>query len=149
MAKIETQYATGRLPAPIPVAQEVLSVKAKLTLTAPQAQAANVLSFVVLPADCRIVDYVVSAADLDTGTTATLTFGTLNAGETAIDLALFTGNTIAQAGGIIKGTDTKALYDAIGAIPKTGADRKIGITHAAIAGGQAGAIEVELFYQAA
>lgn len=151
MAKIYSKYGSGVLPAPIPVAQEVLSAKAKVTLTTGQLALNNVLSMVVLPADCVPVGYVLNSGDLDSNGTPLiqLGFGVLNADETAIATSLITGSTIAQAGGIVLHTASKAAYDALGAITSSDKDRMIGVViSTAAATAQAGFVEVELLYKA-
>jgi hypothetical protein len=150
MAKIDSLYGSGVLPAPIPVAQEVLSAKAKVTLTALQVALGNVVTFVVLPADCVPVGYVINADDLDSGTPAlTFDFGLLNEDETAIETALVSNSTLAQAGGLLLHTASKAAYDLLSGVAADDVDRMVGIIFDVAAGtAQAGDIEVELLYKA-
>lgn len=150
MAKIDSLYGSGVLPAPIPVAQEVLSAKAKVTLTALQVASGNVVTFVVLPADCVPVGYVINADDLDGGVAAlTFDFGLLNEGETAIATALVSDSTLAQAGGLLLHTASKAAYDLVSGVAADDVDRMVGIIFDVAAGtAQAGDIEVELLYKA-
>lgn len=151
MAKIDSKYGSGVLPAPIPVAQEVLSVKARITLTAGQVVNTNVLSLCVLPADCVPVGYVLNSGDLDSnGAPAiTLNLGILNDAETAIATSLLAASTIGQAGGIALHTASRTTYDAVSAITSTDKDRMVGVivgTNPATA--QAGFVELELLYKA-
>lgn len=150
MAKIDSLYGSGVLPAPIPVAQEVLSVKAKVVLTAAQVAANNVVTFVVLPADCVPVGYVINSDALDSGTDAvTFDFGILNAGETALDVTLVTGSTLAQAGGLLEHTASKAAYDLLSGVAVDDIDRMVGIKFVVAPNvAAAGDIEVELLYKA-
>lgn len=151
MAKIDSKYGSGVLPAPIPVAQEDLTVKAKISLTAAQNAQGNVLALAVLPADCVPVGYVLNASDLDSnGTPAILlNLGVLNAGETAIETALLTGSAIGQAGGIAVHGVSKATYDALDAIAASDKDRTIGVVIATgAATAAAGTVQLELTYRA-
>lgn len=150
MAKIDSLYGSGVLPAPIPVAQEVLSAKAKVVLTAAQVAAANVVTFVVLPADCVPVGYVINSDDLDSGVAAlTFDFGILNAGETALDTTLVSGSTLGQAGGLLLHTASKAAYDLLSGVAADDVDRMVGLKFVVAAGtAAAGDIEVELLYKA-
>jgi len=151
MAKIESLYGSGKLPAPIPVAQEVLSAKAKVVLTAAQVASGNIVTFVVLPADCVPVGYVINADDLDSGVAAlTFDFGLLNAAETAIETELVANSTLAQAGGLLLHTASKAAYDLLSGVAVDDVDRVVGIKFDTAAGTAAGGdIEVELLYKAA
>lgn len=150
MALIKTNYTNGKSPMPIPVAQEVMSAKVKLNLTAGQVANGNVLSLLKLPGDCVPVGYVLNAGDLDSGGSPTVRFdfGILNAAESAIATSLVADSTLAQAGGILLHTASKTAYDALGAVTVDDEDRSVGIIFdAAAATAQAGFIELELFYK--
>lgn len=159
MATIKSEYASGVLPAPIPVAQEVLSVKASVSLAAADLLAGNVIDLAVLPADCVPVGYVLSSTDLDTGTPAvTLDFGILNAAGDAISTDAvdggdewLDGSTLGQAGGIALHTASKAAYDVLGAVQATDEDRKVAVVIAVApnAAATTGTVGVELLYKAA
>lgn len=153
---IKTQYATGQLPAPIPVAQEVLSVKASQAVLAAELTAGQVLAMLVLPADCVPVGYVLSVSDIDSGTAVTLDFGILNDAEDAISTAAadggdewIDGSTIGQAGGLVLHTASRAAYEVLGAVEASGEDRTVAVV-VGVAPGTAvdGTISVELLYKA-
>lgn len=160
MATIKSEYATGVLPAPIPVAQEVLSVKASVSLVAADLLAGNVIDLAVLPADCVPVGYVLSSTDLDTNVAAavTLDFGILNAAGNAISTDAadggdewIDGSTLGQAGGIALHTASKAAYDVLGAVQASDEDRKVAVVIAVAPATAAstGTVGVELLYKAA
>lgn len=151
MAKIDSPYGSGKLPAPIPVAQEDLTVKGKVTLTAAQNAVNNILALAVLPADCVPVGYTLEASDLDTnGAPAILlNLGILNQAETAIETALLTGSNIGQAGGIALHHASKATYDALDGVAAVGYDRVVGVVIATgAATPAAGTVQLELRYHA-
>jgi hypothetical protein len=159
MATIKSNYANGKTPMPIPVAQEVVSVRVLVSLLAAEVALNNVIQIGLLPADCVPVGYVVAATDLDTNGTPTLAldFGLLNDAGTAISVAAedggdewIDGSTVAQAGGIVLSTASKAAYDVIGAVEAVDTDRIVALVVATgAATAAAGSIEVELFYKAA
>lgn len=159
MATIKSNYANGKNPMPIPVAQEVVSVRVLVSLLAAQVVAANVVQLAILPADCVPVGYVIGATDLDTNgaPTAAFDFGILNDAGTAISVEAedggdewIDGSTLAQAGGIALSTASKAAYDVVGAVTSVETDRIVGIVFGASAAtGAAGSVELELFYKAA
>jgi hypothetical protein len=157
MATIKSEYASGKLPAPIPVAQEVLSAKVKLTLLAAEVAAGNVLQLLVLPADTVPVGYVLNVDDLDSGAAAvTLDLGILNEAGDGISTAAadggdewLDGNTVGQAGGLVLHTATKAAYDVLGAVEASDEDRIVAVVVGVAPGtAQGGDVELELFYKA-
>lgn len=151
MAKIDSPYGSGKLPAPIPVAQEDLTVKGKVTLTAAQNAVNNILALAVLPADCIPVGYTLNASDLDSnGAPAILlNLGILNAAETAIETSLLAGSTIGQAGGIALHHASKTTYDALDAVTAVDYDRVVGVVIATgAATAAAGSVQLELRYHA-
>lgn len=151
MAIIQSQYGTTLLPAPIPVAQEILSVKTKVNLTAAQVALGNVITSVILPADCVPVAYTINAGKLDSGAMPAIAFnfGVLNAAKTALDITLQAGSLAAQAGGLVLHNGSKASYDTLDGVTSTDKDRMLAtIITVAAATAQAGFIEVELFYKA-
>ncbi|MCB5206103.1 LPD38 domain-containing protein [Methylovorus mays] len=129
MAKIQTKYTNGKLPMPIPVAQEKLVQKVTLAITAAQLLLNNVFAMLVLPADCVPVGYVLRSADLDSnGSPAiALDLGVVNAAGNAISTSTVdggakwvAGSTLAQAGGILLHTASASAYDALGAVQPVG-----------------------------
>jgi len=158
MALTQSDLAKGILQMPEPQGAEVLSVKAKFTVT---PAAAMVLEVGQLPVGCVPVDWIIDADDLDTGVTITMDFGILNAGKTAVDTGASSGgaawlaaSTLPQAGGVARPT-TKATFRAAertstptGDTPTNAQLRSVGIAFTGtFAGAQSGDIEVTLFYR--
>lgn len=159
MAKIQTKYASGKLPMPIPVAQENLSIYVELDVTAAQIEAGNVFDMLILPADCIPVGYVLTATDMDSNGTPALTLdlGILNDAETAISTDAadggdewIDGSTVGQAGGIALHTASKALYDVVKSVQASDEDRHVAVVVSVDAAtAAAGTIGLELTYRAA
>jgi len=159
MAKIQTKYTNGKLPMPIPVAQEKLVQKVTLAITAAQLLANNVFAMLVLPADCVPVGYVLRAGDLDSnGSPAiTLDLGVVNSTNDGISTSAVnggakwvSGSTLAQAGGLLLHTASAAAYDVLSAVQPVSVDREIGVAIAVAPGtAQAGNLTLELQYKAA
>jgi hypothetical protein len=159
MAKIQSKYASGKLPMPIPVAQEVLAVHVTLALTAAQVAAGNVLDMLILPADCVPVGYNITSTDLDSNgaPTIALDLGILNDAETAISTDAadggdewLDGSTLAQAGGLALHTASKSTFDVVKAVQVAEEDRHVAIVIATgPATAQAGTVGLELLYRAA
>ena len=158
MATIKSKNVLGQEPAPIPVAQELVTAKASVAVTALQIDAGLVVQLLTLPANCVPTGYVLSATDLDTGTPAiTLDFGILNDAGTAISTDAadggakwLAGSTLAQAGGIALHTASKTTYDVLGAVQPVDEDRVVAVVVAVDAAtAAAGTIGLELTYEAA
>lgn len=159
MPTIKSKVATGVTPTPVPSAQEVMSLRVSVALTAGFVIAANVVELVNLPAGCVPVGYVINADDLDTNAAPTVAFdfGILNDAGLLVSTGAndggakwVTASTLAQAGGLLLETASKAAYGVIGAVKAVDANRKVGIVFTAGAlTGAAGNIELELFYKSA
>lgn len=159
MATLKTENASGVNPAPVPVAQEDVTVHEEKALLAADVAINNIVQLAILPAGCVPVGYVLEADDLDTdGTPAiTLDFGILNdagdgistddadGGDEWID-----GSTLAQAGGIALHTASKALYDVLKNVQVADVDRIVAVKIATAAdAAQAGSIGLDLTYRSA
>lgn len=158
MATVKTDTASGKKPAPIPVAQELVSVKESIELATGDINAAQVVQMLILPADCVPVGYVLMADDLDSGTAAiTLDLGILNDAGDAISTAAddggdewLDGSTLAQAGGLALHTASKTAYEVLGAVQPVDHDRIVAVVISVDANvAQAGTISLELSYKAA
>ncbi|MFA6039890.1 MAG: hypothetical protein WC733_00120 [Methylophilus sp.] len=159
MATIKTANASGRKPAPIPVAQEVVSIYEEKALLVGEVVNGNIVQLAILPAGCVPVGYVLGSTDVDTnGTpTATLDFGILDSAGTAISIATadggdewIDGSTLPQAGGIALHTASKALYDVLKDVQVSDEDRIVAVKFAtAVATAAAGTVSLELSYRAA
>jgi len=160
MALTQSDLAKGVLQMPQPAGSEILSVKAKFTVTPASAM---VLEVGQLPVDCVPVDWIIDSDDLDSGTTITFDFGILVAAKTSVDTGATSGgaawlaaSTLAQAGGVVRPT-TKATFRTAartstptGDTPTAAQLRSVGLAFTGtFAGAQAGDIEVTLFYKAA
>jgi hypothetical protein len=157
--KIQTDYTNGKLPMPIPVAQEDVSVYVEVPLSTAQIDAGTVLDMLILPADCVPVGYALTATDLDTNGSATITLdlGILNADEDAISTDTadggdewLDGSTLAQAGGIALHTASRSTFAVLKSVQPVDEDRHVAVvisTDAATAA--AGTIGLELTYRAA
>ena len=159
MALIKSNVALNRIPPVMPVAQENVTSRVAMALKAGDSIATNVLAMCVLPAGCILLGYIVNAGKVDSNATPLVTFdlGVVNAAGTAISTAAvdggakwLAGSTLAQNGGIVLSTATKAAADVVSAVVPTDYDRSIGIAFAASsATGQAGSIELTLEFKAA
>lgn len=159
MATIKSKNVLGTEPAPVPVAQELVTVRVDVDLTAAQVVSGNVVQLAVLPAGCVPVSYVFESTDLDTNVspTATLDLGILADSGTAISTAAadggdewIDGSTLPQAGGIALNTASKALYDVVKAVQASDEDRVVAAVFAsAVATAAAGKVSLELTYKAA
>lgn len=159
MATIKSSFANGKSIMPIPNGQEVMNVRIAVALTALQAVNANVVEFGELPADCVPVDYKIAATDLDTGATPTIAFdvGILNAAGTAVSATANDGgakwvaaSTLAQAGGLLLATASKAAWDILGVVAPVEAGRKLGLVFTAgAATAAAGTVTLEVSYKSA
>jgi hypothetical protein len=112
----------------------------------------DIIEFVGLPAGHIPVDLVVSAPDMDTGTTITLDAGILTGrfgdpvlGSRTIGSEFFAASTVGQAGGL-----ARAAKSLSGVLPKT-SEQGVGLKVAAAATGltTGGTIRVTLFVVAA
>lgn len=159
MAEILTKYTNGRVPMPIPVAEEEVVARVTIPVTTAQLVLNNVFSFFVLPADCLLVAYTLRADSLDSNGSKTIALdvgfinSTLNGiSALAADGGAKTvaGSTLAQAGGILTSIATAAAWKQIGLIPSQAYDRKFGVAIAAApATAQAGDLELQISYRPA
>lgn len=114
MALLQTLYAVGTIPMPIPKGPEVVSARLVYDSTILANFAINdVIELGFLPADCVPVDWIIDNDDMDSsGSPAVvIDFGILNAGKTAVSTATadggakwLTGSTQLQAAGVLRAT---------------------------------------------
>lgn len=158
MATIKSDNASGANPAPVPVAQEVVSVYEDIALTAGQVVNQNVIQLCILPANCVPVSYVLQSTDLDTGTpTITFDLGVLNDAGAAISTAAadggdewLDGSTLPQAGGIALSTASATTFGVLKDVTPVNEDRIIAVLIAsAVATPAAGTVSFEFNYRAA
>lgn len=157
--KIQTDYASGKLPMPIPVAQEDVTVYVEQAITTAQIEAGTVLDMLVLPADCVPVGYVLTATDLDTNGSAaiTLDLGILNEAGDAISTDTadggdewLDGSTLAQAGGVALHTASLSAFSVLKSVQPSDVDRHVAVVISVDAAtAAAGTIGLELTYRAA
>lgn len=157
MATIKTQNASGVNPAPIPVAQEDVTVFEELALTAAQVANGNVLQMMILPAGCVPVGYILQSTDLDTGSpTITFDLGILNDAGTGISTAAadggdewLDGSTLPQAGGIALHTASATTFGVLKDVQASDEDRIVAVLIAsAVATPAIGTVGLELTYRA-
>lgn len=155
MAIIKTENVSGINPAPVPIAQEVVTVRERITLTTAQEVTGNVLEFAVLPANCVPVGYKLRSDDIDSVTGVTLDLGIINAGETAVSASVadggskwVTASTLGQAGGLLLDTASAAAWKIPGDVLPSSANRIVGVVFAAgPTTPVAGMIELEFSYR--
>lgn len=157
MPNFKSQNVSRQNPAPVPVAQEDITVREKITLTAAQVAINNVLELAVLPANCVPVDYVLIADDLDSGgsPTSTIDLGILTTALDAVSTAAadggdewVDGSNLTQAGGILLATASKAANEVLGAVQPAGVDRVVGVKlMTASATPAAGSITLQMTYR--
>jgi hypothetical protein len=153
MAIVKSSTVSNQTPAPVPFDQATVTVVETINLTAAQVAANNVIELGILPAGCVPISYVLAADDLDSGATVTMDLGIVNSGETAISAATadggskwVTASTLAQAGGLLLSTASKAAYDIVKAVTPVDANRIVGVVFPAGSTGQAGKLRLELSY---
>src|SRR4030065_2954666 len=88
MALNKADLAKGIQQMPEPQGAEVLSVKAKFTVTPASAM---VLEVGQLPVGCVPCDWIIDSDDLATGTTVPFDFGILVAAKTSVDTGATSG----------------------------------------------------------
>jgi hypothetical protein len=156
MPTIKTQNASGVNPAPIPVAQEDVTVFEELSLLAAQVANGNVLQMMLLPAGCIPVGYALRSTDLDTGSpTITFDLGILNAAGNAISTDAkdggdewIDGSTLPQAGGIVLHTASAGAFDVLHDVQASDVDRIVAVVMATgAATAAAGVVGLELTYR--
>ncbi len=156
MATIKTQNASGVNPAPIPVAQEDVTVFEELSLLAAQVANNNVLQMMILPAGCVPVGYILQSSDLDTGSpTVTVDLGILNEAGDAISTAAadggdewLDGSTLPQAGGIALHTASATTFSVLKDVQPSDEDRVVAVVFkSAAATPAAGTVGLELTYR--
>ena len=159
MALNQSDLAKGIQQMPEPQGAEVLSVKAKFTVTPASAM---VLEVGQLPVGCVPCDWIIDSDDLDTGTTVTFDFGILVAAKTSVDTGATSGGAawlaaspLAQAGGVVRPVSKATFRTAertstpTGDTPAAAQLRSVGLAFTGtFAGAQSGDIEVTLFYRA-
>lgn len=136
MALIQSDHARGRLQTPVP-AEYGVAVTARFAINLTAAPSAgDIIEIGGLPAHATIVDAILDADALDTGTPAlALSVGIMSGAYQAVDdtrtcgTELFDGSTTAQAGGISRMTKQTGFR-----IEKVAEDRGIGVEVDAAAG---------------
>lgn len=144
----QSSHAKGVDIAPNPnFAGEVVCVRSTIALPA-GITINDRLELCILPANCVPVDAILVADDLDTATTITLDVGIMSGDVGVVDVArtvgaeIFAASNVAQAGGVARPTLASAFR--IGASDK---DRSIGALVKVAPTGQAGSIDLILFYR--
>jgi hypothetical protein len=131
MARIQSLYASGRLPTPISQGSDLVTLpfECAVPATGDGTVIGDIIEMGVLPAGHVPVDVIYSATDLDTGAAAhAVSFGVLNAAKDDISTAAAdggaawaTGLTIGQAGTLARQT-TAAIH----AVQPSAAARPLG-----------------------
>lgn len=152
---LQTDYAKGVKVAPTPAnAGETVSYRAEIALATGDETLNNIIEMGPLPAGCELVDVILDSDDLDTGTPAiTLDVGIMNGDFGALldsvgsartcGAEIFSGSTVAQAGGIARPTLKTAVR-----IARSNVDRSIGVKIPVIpATAAAGTIGLTVIYR--
>jgi hypothetical protein len=147
MANTKSAWATGKQPMPSPVGSEVLNVLLSVEVAAGDLGAGDLIIMGELPADCVLVDAVYAFDDLDSGgaPALSLTFGTINTGETDLDTTIEASITEGQAGGAARLTPTLAALAVQGGSTGVAVGYKVAT---AAATGAAGTAQLSLSYRA-
>jgi hypothetical protein len=139
MALLFSKYTRGALRTPVPdIGGAASALRFKHTLTVAQNVGANILDLGILPANCRVVDAILSTDDLDSSTGMVVDIGLMSGspGE-ALDAdgnartcgdELFDGITTMQSGGVLRTTEKDAFN-----IAAVAYDRSIGLKIATVA----------------
>lgn len=150
MAIIQSDWALGRKPMPVPMGAHPINVLLTLPVTAAQTALADIYSMGYLPEDCVLVDAVFAATDIDTAGSAAhvMSFGILTDNESDLTgSALQASITVGQAGTAARLTPTVATLT-------TSCDgktrKKLGFKVTTASGtGAAGTVYLSLTYRAA
>lgn len=130
---LQSDHAKGTNVAPTPEnAGDLVSFRATIALTAAQLTAGKIIEMGPLPAGCDLVDAILDSDDLDTNGAPAVTIdagvmsgaaGDPDAGDVrTIGAELFSGSTVAQAGGLVRPTLKTAVR-----IARSNVDRGIGV----------------------
>lgn len=147
MAIIQSNWAKGRLPTPVPnTAGDVVSEIFEVALTGPLA-ANDIVEIGVLPAYATIVDAYLDTDDLDSGTTLVADIGIMSGEVGKADVARTVGNELFAATTALQAAGLVRLNKGV-RIASTDADRSIGIkATAGAAGGGIGKVRLAVFYK--
>lgn len=110
MSNIQSTNASGKVPSPIAMGQEVVQLRAEIALTS--FATTDVYEMVRIPANMKVIDWAVDVDDIDTGTAVVFKVGVLNSGKTDLDSgnAIWkTGLTTGQGGGVARMDTLTAL----------------------------------------
>lgn len=147
MALVTSDWASGKIPMPQPVGAEVVSVLISLPVTAAQTADGDLYYMCDLPENCKLVDAIYAATDIDTGSPAhAMSFGQVpDTGTGALTTALEASITVGQGGTAARMTPTRTTM----AFATTGAAKKrLGYeVTTSSATGAAGTVYLELFYR--
>lgn len=143
-----SDYVTGLKQQPISSGGEV--VAADVTISLPSTRTpSDVYSLLLLPADHIPVDFIVTSADIDTGTSLTLSFGLLNTAETDLSTTTADGgaawlasSTVGQAGGLARPTTA-----VMSTVENAQTNRVFGVKVILAGSATAGNITVTLLYR--
>lgn len=148
MALKQSLHALGTIPMPLPIGPALVAVRSSYTLTA-DLSANDIIEMGLLPANCVPVDLILDNDDLDSGTTATVSVGLLNAAKDDLTGALWLTDSTA-----VRSAATGTRADALGLhsmsrVTSTGADRSYGVKITADTNATSGTIGLTLFYRLA
>lgn len=146
MPNRKSEYVVGQKNMPSPMGSELVNVVLQDEIPIVDLASGDLLILGEIPEDCVLVDAVYFADELDSGTALLLDFGTINAGETDLDVTIEAGITVGQAAATAaRMVHTVANLNILGGI----SGEPIGFKVATIpTGAQAGTLGVSLTYRA-
>lgn len=145
-----TDYHTGIKPMPVAQGAEVLCIRDSATFATTKS-INDLLALMPLPADHVPVHLILDSTDGDTGTSAALSVGLLNAGKTDLSTLTADGGAVWIDGGtgiqtaVINVPTTNAIY----AVKPSRSTRYIGVKLKTNGSATAATVGVTLFYRAA
>lgn len=158
MAAIKLDRVSGVNPQPVPISNEVITLRERINITAVQLANGLPIEIAFLPANCVPVGYKIRTDKLDSNGAPAIVFdvGIINTTETGVSTALNDGNAkwvagsnLAQAGGLLLDTATAAGWKILGDVVAVSFNRFFGLFITTLpATAQAGMIEVEFSYKA-
>jgi len=152
MAVLKNAFANGTRQMPVPNGSEVVAVRCEYAIGAVLAITDQIV-LGSIPANCRVVDYIIDSDDLSSTSAGTFDLGILtDAATPAIDTtasggaAWVAGSTLMQAGGIERSLNVRPSRSVVNRTR----DRLFGLVMtAACTATTTGTIAVTLFYIAA
>lgn len=103
MSSFKTDIASGRRAVPNPESGAAIEVVIPIAWDQDgnaSFSSGDIVALVEIPPGVKVVDYMLSTDDIDTGTTAAASFGVLNADGTDLAITFKSGISVFQSGGV-------------------------------------------------